>query len=251
MFDFLRRALFVLGVTTTLFGATGCFPPFWLFDDDDDGDVPPSARPPQPPPAPAPSSPPVDTMPPVITDVVIPEWPPLGPDGGVEITVTDNMALGRLDVAFFNAFSVPLFGTSDTAYVSGFELGEGFGLLGLSAADAAGLQSGSTFYQVLVDLTPPEFTLGETIVPANGELEVWVADTWVLGYVELEVAGTVLVHAFEDSYPETLGQEWHYSQLMFPMTDVPPGDWDATLTVADAAGNTAVDTFTVAVTAAP
>ena len=186
--------------------------------------------------------------PPHIESVEVPDWPPVGPNGTIRVTATDNVNLARLDVSFRNTMSASLHGTRDTAVFTGDELGEGFGTLGLRAYDASGASAARFVSSLLVDLTPPEIVLMNTAVRRaedgpNTDVELWVADGWVLGSVELEADGLVLVHAFPEVYPATIATTWDASLVRFPSMDLPAGRHTAHLTALDAAGNLAEEDF--------
>jgi hypothetical protein len=220
---------------------SGCFPPFWLFDDDDD-DRPPMARPDE-----TTQAPEGDTQAPSIVDIRIPQWPPLGAEAVVEVGVTDDFGLSQLEVVFANEFALSMSGTVYTASFTGLDLGEGFGTLSLTANDTSGWHATRWVENLLVDMTSPEITLGTTLVRADGEIEAWVADAWVLGSVTLEAGGATLFYDFDDGYPPTIGEAWHYALVKFPAADLEPGVTPAVMTVADAAGNVATASFTITV----
>ena len=57
----------------------------------------------------------------------------------------------------------------------------GFGNLVVRATDVRGGFASREVTDLLVDLSPPEITLTETLISAQGKLAVWVADAWILG----------------------------------------------------------------------
>jgi hypothetical protein len=209
---------------------SGCFP-FWLFFDDSD------------PPPTAPSS---WSSPPSIDAIDIADWPPIGPQGVVRVTASDDRALAFLECTFRNTVFRSLAGTTATVEVSGQELGEGLGQLELVLVDVDGGWAERWVENLLVDLTPPEMGIGKSVLPVQGEgarLEAWVADAWVLGRVELGFQGVTLSHDFEPGYPPTLGNAWDYSLVDFPTSELPAGSGVAQLRGWDAAGNLAVESF--------
>lgn len=217
---------------------TGCIP--WWFLDDGSDDRPPSVRE-----EPAPPDP---ITAPSVESIDIPDWPPLGPDGEISIYVSDDVGLSSADVLFRNPIHKDLTGTGAMFKVTGLELGEGLGTLQVTVDDIEGAYASRNATDVLVDLSPPAMDIGKRVLRANGEgegaeLEVWVADAWVLGAVELTFQGTTLTYDFQQGYPSTLGQAWHYSLVQFPTKDLPEGSASAQLRVIDAAGNTASQTF--------
>jgi hypothetical protein len=147
------------------------------------------------------------------------------------------VAISHVDLSFRNLVTKQASGTNDTIYVSGQELGEGFGRLTVDAFDFDGASATRWVDDLLVDLTAPEIYLGDTILRPDGELELWVADAWVLGDVTLEVGATSLSHVFDEGYPPTLGTDWDYSLVSFAGSELPEGKANAKLTVYDAAGN--------------
>ena len=219
---------------------SGCIP--WsLFDDDHDR--PPSvSNEPTPPPDPVKA--------PSVESIDIPDWPPLGPDGEISIDVSDDVGLSSADVLFRNPIHKDLSGTGATFKVTGPELGEGLGTLQVRVDDIEGAHASRNVTDLLVDLSPPTMDIGKRVLRANGEgegaeLEVWVADAWVLGEVELTFQGTTLTYDFQEGYPSTLGQAWHYSLVQFPTKDLPEGGAAAQRRVAAPAGNTPTPPFDV------
>lgn len=211
--------------------------PWWTLEDDDD--------PPQPvvddtPPVPEPAP---DLAPHI--EVQVPYWPPLGPDSALTVTVSDDSGLDFVQVSFgYDLLFFP-FGLSEDIIVRADELGEGLGNLEVIAVDVHGQRQDAIVNGVLVDLTPPEITLGDVIV-RHGEgsvVELWATDAWVLGHVELAVGETVSTYDFEDAYPSTLGESWHYQLVQFPSQDFAQGTHDAVVTLFDGAGNSTQTMF--------
>jgi hypothetical protein len=221
----------------------GCIP-FWLFDDDDDS-------PPLVPPSPPPDQPMGDVTPPDIVDVSVPEWPPLGPNSIIDVTVNDAVGLDRLQVQFgSNVHTTSLGGLQNTTIpLLASDVGEGYGPMTFTLFDLAALTDTEQVPEVLVDLTPPEYTVANTVLRPESDLEIWVADAWVLASVEVSVGGQIFTQQFDEGYPASLGIEWDYAELTFPMTDVSAGTWAAVVVVTDAAGNSIEDIFTMTIDA--
>jgi hypothetical protein len=228
----MKRSLLIgAAVASMLSCGTGCFP--WLLDDDDDD--PPSVpveRPADPPPE-ANSSPQVT--------VEIADWPPPGPETPITIALFDDSGLAEVDLQFKNSLTFEASGVRDEIVVTGQELGEGLGYLNISAFDARGARTESYVADLLIDLSPPEITLGDTVVrhADDSDVEIWVADAWILGSVELTVGEVTVTHDFEDGYPSTLGESWDHSLVQFSSTAFPEGTSPAVVTLYDAAGNVA------------
>lgn len=196
------------------------------------------------------------TPPPHIDDVYVADWPPLGPSGLMRVTVAGTAQLSRLELGFRNYFSVPLSGSAQTAVVTGSQLGEGYGDLSLRAYDVRGGYAAREVTSLLVDLTPPEiYAQAASVRPAtdgaNTFVDVWVADAWVLGKVELQFQGVTLVHDFPPGYPDTLGEAWDQSLVRFAAATLPEAVGPATIRATDAAGNTAEQLFDLSVDGTP
>ena len=172
--------------------------------------------------------------------VTIPDWPPLGPASAFELLATDDVGLERADISFLNDFTIRLSGTRQVVDVEGSRLGEGFGTMVVAVWDRGGSFREQTVTDLLVDLSPPVLEVAGTLFAAADQepvLELWVADAWVLGTVELEIDGETVTHTFDAGYPATLGTEWDSSLVKFSLAGVPAGDSTAVLTATDAAGN--------------
>jgi len=140
--------------------------------------------------------------------------------------------------------------------LSASQLGDGYGTLQLVAYDRGGGSATRNVEHLLVDLTPPEIVLMNTAVRRaedgeNTDVELWVADGWVLGWVELEAGGVTLVHPFPEGFPATLGKTWDASLVRFAAMDLPAGRHTATVTAFDAAGNFAEQSLTLLVDPTP
>jgi len=215
----------------------GCFP-FWLFDDWR-GDTPTTTVPPR-----------TTSTPPSIDNVDVADWPPLGPEGTIGVDLSDDRSLSSVSFDFNHSFSRVVSGTAASIEVSGTELGEGLGKLTITAMDSDGGWAQRWVENLLVDLTPPEVTIGKTVLPQQGDnakLEIWVADAWVLGHVDLEFNGSTLSHDFGQVYPETLGTAWDYSLVSFPTSALAAGTGTARITAYDAAGNATIEQFELSV----
>jgi hypothetical protein len=226
--------------------AQGCFPFWLLYDDDDDYSVPPSDITPA---APAPAN-----SPPDIVNINIAEWPPLGANSEIQVEVRDvDSNLSTLELTFREriTFSAAGTGSNEIATINGWQLGEGLGTLTLVAEDTFGATATRWVENLLVDLSPPEITLGETILPGDGFVEAWIADAWVIGSATLRVGDVLLEHDFEDGYPSTLGEEWDYSLVKFDTSQLPEGHSEATMTAYDAAGNSTDTSFTLTIDSIP
>jgi hypothetical protein len=179
-------------------------------------------------------------------------WPPIGPDKGVTVVARDVDAnLSLLTFEFANAGTRLISGSHTSLTLTGPELGEGYGTLEVIVDDTRGLSAVRQIHNLLVDLSPPKITLGETAVRGDGMLELWVGDGWVLGKVELERDGTVLKSELPTGFPETLGKTWDYSLVKFPMQALAPGKGPATITATDAAGNVSSESFILDIDAEP
>jgi hypothetical protein len=237
------------GVSVCLPLLSGCILFPFMLERDRDRDRDPDWDRDRPPPTSTPQAP---QQAPSFASVGIPDWPPLGPTREVSIDVRDPDAdLWSLDISFKNQFRRTLSGSRQQVVVTGEELGEGFGKLAITATDSFSNRGHAEVSDLLVDLTPPKITLGQTVLPADGVLELWVGDAWILGSVTLEFSGRRLVHEFPPGYPPTLGKTWDYSLVKFVASELPPSEGSATLTALDAAGNSATETFSLVIDATP
>jgi hypothetical protein len=213
----------------------GCF----LFDGDDDDDDDSASRrtvTEEPPPPP--------DEPPHVEAIVLPDWPPLGPDGVVAAMVVDDCCLDRVEFMFLQSDSRAASGRRTEVTITGAELGEGFGSLSVSVWDENGSWAMRSVRRLLVDLTPPTAEVRGSWLPAHdAEIEVWAGDAFLLGRVALEFQGVMREHVFPQGFPDSLGVAWDQSLVRFPTDAFPEGAGEATLTVVDAAGNTAEQTF--------
>lgn len=243
----MRRAL-GLWVFASASLTVGCIPPWMLFDDDD---PPPTIDDDPPPPAFEDVEEDDAGVPPTV-QVSIPDFPPLGPGGEIDVSVSGPRALTRLDADFREHAEYSLDGTFTTLSIPAEDLGEGFGQLVLTAWDERGAWAERFVEDLLVDFSPPEIFLGTTVLPAEGaSFEAWAADDWVLGRFELEAGAVVLSDAMEPGYPDSLGEAWHESLVKFPTEDLPEGTTLATFRAIDAAGNVAEEQFELTIDGHP
>lgn len=193
-------------------------------------------------PPPADDTPDVESDPPFVQAVSIPDWPPPGPGTVVSATVSDDEGLSTVAFDFAEHSSFWVTGTSVTVDVTAEELGEGFGTLHVIAYDQDGGWAHQEVSDFLVDLSPPKGELVKGVVRrAEGvDIQAWVGDAWVLGGAEVTFGGVTSAQAFEEGYPSTLGVEWDTSLITLPTTDFPEGSGKAMLRVWDAAGNESV-----------
>lgn len=185
--------------------------------------------------------------PPNISDIDVPDWPPLGATGQVKVTVTSTAPLATIEYGFKNHIVRAPYETS----VTGLELGEGFGTLSVRATDTRGGYATREVTDLLVDLTPPEITLTDTVIPSDGKLALWVADAWILGRVELDFSGVQRSQQFQVGYPDTLGKTWDVSLVEFYADELPEGAGPAQITAFDAAGNQVTKDFDLVVDGTP
>lgn len=188
------------------------------------------------------------STPPTFDALEIPAWPPLGKDGRINVTVSDDEALSRLTATFKNVARRTFVGTRGEISLSGSDLGEGMGTLTLVACDARSSCRERRVNDLLVDMTAPEAELeSATVSPKlsgiDGQVAVWVSDAWVLGSVDLTFEGKTLRHDFPKAYPATVGTEWDVSRVAFDAKDLPEKEGDAVVVVRDAAGNARTETF--------
>jgi hypothetical protein len=190
--------------------------------------------------------------PPTIDSVEIPSWPPIGHDGTVQVTARDSDAnLSAIRFDFANSITRVASGNFALETVSGDQLGEGFGTLTITASDDRGGNAKRVVNNFLVDLSPPKIVLGQTVLPTDADLELWVGDAWVLGKVKLSCAGMTLEQDFEPGYPDTVGTTWDYSLVKFPLAQLPTGGGAATITAVDAAGNSTTSSFDLVIDGDP
>jgi hypothetical protein len=184
----------------------------------------------------------VESEPPFVQDVSVPDWPPPSASTVITAHVTDDEGLSRIVFDFAEYNEIDVSGTSATADVTGAELGEGFGTLHVIAYDTDGGWTHQTVTNFLVDLSPPKGALVTGLVRrAEGvDLQAWVGDAWVLGGAELTFGGVTRGVAFEEGYPPTIGVEWDTSLVTLPTIDFPEGSGLAELRVWDAAGHESV-----------
>lgn len=194
---------------------------------------------------------------PRIDDVRLPTWPPLGPEGSIEVVgSTDGADLTRLTTTFRQRDTFTTSGKDATIVVPAKRLGEGFGTLDLELTDREGRWSRRAVEDLLVDLSPPRVEIERAVVsPLAGDVEGDVAfvvrDAFVLGSVEVTFRGQTFTHEFPKAYPSTLGQAWDVSRVTFPAKDFVEGTGVAIVVVRDAAGNATTESFQLKVDATP
>ncbi len=192
-----------------------------------------------------PEQPPIRLAAPSVDRIEVPSWPPLGPSGKVRAIVSDKQGnLVNVSARFRNTVRRSVSGFETTATFTGMELGDGMGTLTIVAESRNGGRAEREVSRFLVDLEPPELEsvrLGASplLEGEPGELVFIVRDAWVLGRVELGVAGQRFVHEFPPGYPGTLGATWDQSRVSFPVKGLPEGPRTASLLLVDAAGNSA------------
>lgn len=183
--------------------------------------------------------------PPSVDRIEVPDWPPLGPNGKVRATVSDKQGnLVNVSARFRTTVRRSANGFQTTATFTGMELGDGMGTLTIVAESRNGGRAEREVSRFLVDLEPPELEpvrLGASplLQGEAGELVFIVRDAWVLGRVEMTVAGQRFVREFPAGYPGTLGTSWDQSRVSFPVKGLPEGPRTASLLLVDAAGNSA------------
>jgi hypothetical protein len=197
-------------------------------------------------PTPAPPAP----VPPTFDALVIPTWPPLGPNGKIEVRLSDDEGLARITATFKDVARKTVGGKTGVVSFTGSELGEGSGTLTLIACDARSACRERWVSDLLVDLTPPDIELERPVVSSlvdgvDGQVAVWVTDGWVLGSVELTFAGKVVRRDFPAAYPSTLGTARDVSRVAFPASAFPDGTGAAVIVARDAAGNERTQSVTL------
>lgn len=181
-----------------------------------------------------------ESVPPVV-ELVIPDWPPIGPNGEVEVQATSDAGLSTAAFTFRNSFSKSMNGSSfASVFANGTELGEGQGTLVVQVTANDGAFTRTAVDNLLVDLGAPTAYLDDTVLPATGsELRFWISDDWVVSGYELDAGGMIFSETLEPGYPSTLGIEWDFSLVSIPVEQLPIGSTVGSLVVFDAAGNNA------------
>jgi hypothetical protein len=179
-----------------------------------------------------------ETDPPQVS-FVIPDWPPIGPNGLLEVQASSDAGLSSATFSFRNTFTKTMNGGfSGSVSATGTELGEGQGTLAVQVTASDGGFTRATVDDLLVDLGPPTAYLDDTVLPATGsELRFWISDDWVVSGYELDAGGELFTDTLEPGYPSTLGVEWDYSLVSIPVEELPIGSTLGSLVVFDAAGN--------------
>jgi hypothetical protein len=191
-------------------------------------------------------------LPPSFMEIEVPSYPPLGPDGGVSITLHDESGLTQLQHEFASVGNKWLGGTTQTVFISAEELGDGFGDLQLTAYDQTGAWTRKTVENLVVDLDPPQIDVMPPSTARPGDdLITWVSDGWLLGSVELVIGDVTQREEFPPVYPSYFGQQWDVSYVQFTTGDLPDGKYPARLTVKDAAGNKVTEQFQLTIDGTP
>jgi hypothetical protein len=191
-------------------------------------------------------------LPPAFTAIEVPTYPPLGPDGGVTVTLHDESGLTSLQHEFRAVGNTWLGGTTQTVFIPARDLGDGFGDLQLTAYDVTGAWTRKTVENLVVDLDPPQIdVLPPSCVRPGDDLITWVSDGWLLGSVELVIGEVSQREDFPPVYPSYFGQQWDVSYVRFTAGDLPDGTYPARLTVKDAAGNKATESFELTIDGSP
>ena len=188
-----------------------------------------------------PSEPSLPPAPPSVS-ISVPDWPPLGPEGQIRVdAIANGGALSTATWYFRNQFTTTFDGQSAGAtWATGAQLGEGLGTLTIDVETTQDTGTRREVQDLLVDLSEPTAYVDDTILPAVGaELTFWIADAWVVSGYELTIAGKTFTDTLEPGYPSTLGEDWDYSLVSIPVSEIPVGVHLGALRVFDAAGNVA------------
>jgi hypothetical protein len=200
--------------------------------------------------------PPARPVPPHLTELNVPNWPPFGPSSRISAQCSDDVGVRRISAQFKQTAQMSVSGTSGETSFSGSDLGEGQGTLYITCCDVNGACAERQITNFLVDLSPPEI-VGDRLVASpleaglDGEISIWVRDAWVLGSVELTYAGKTFTHELPKAYPSTLGKDWDVTRIGFPAKDFPIGNGKATVIARDAAGNTTTKDLALRIDATP
>jgi hypothetical protein len=247
--SFATRAGLLVALAGIAATQTGCIEigiAIALSDLDDDEELPPPDdewTPPPPPPQP---------VPPEVT-IQIADWPPIGPSSTLEVNATAANGVSSATISFRNEVQLWAEGeTSVTFSPSGAELGEGLGRMAVRVTAIDGAWTERAVDDLLVDLSPPVAVLGPTTLPASGaSFDFWMGDAWVVSSARFEFAGAIVEEVLPEGYPDTLGVSWDYSLVRVPVEQLPATTDVATITVRDAAGNEAVEQFTLSIDGEP
>lgn len=216
-----RVALFPLLLSASLLGACG---------EDGSGSTEPAPAPPP-------------NQPPHVTSIDVPEWPPLGPGDVVRASCTDQEGqLNRATAIFASTRTTTMTGASAEAVFQTESLGEGMGTLRVRCCDMQNVCAERSVRNLVVDLSPPDIEPDRLIASPSGEdfdgeIAVWVRDSWVLGTVELSYNGKTLRHDLPKAYPATIGQKSDITRVAFRAKELGEGTGDAVVVAVDAAGN--------------
>lgn len=193
---------------------------------------------------------------PHIEEIDIPAWPPLGPDGRVTVTATDEHALASIQASFNNVPWRSFSGTRATISFTGRELGEGFGTLAFEVRDIDNGKARREVHDLVVDLSPPTIQLERATVSSSkggveGQIAFWVRDAFVLGSLEMTFGGKTMTYEFPRAYPATIGKAWDVSRVAFSAKDLPEGDGKAVVIARDAAGNSTTSEIAIRLDGTP
>ena len=137
-------------------------------------------------------------------------------------------------------------GVAGSVTVTGSELGEGFGQMGVTVFSLDGSSTRRAVDGLLVDLTPPEAFFHETVLPATGKhLTFWMGDAWIVAGCEITIGDATFTAEVDPGYPDTIGVEWDFSLVTIPVEEIPIGAHQAHVSLWDAAGNTSVVTVPI------
>lgn len=190
-----------------------------------------------------PPPPPPPNEAPHVTAIDVPEWPPLGPGDVVRASCTDKEGqLTRATAIFADTRSTTMTGASSEAVFMTEMLGEGMGTLRIVCCDRQNVCAERNVRNLVVDLSPPDIEPDRLIASPtgedfDGEIALWVRDSWVLGTVELSYNGKTLRHALPKAYPATIGQKSDITRVAFKARELGEGSGDALVVATDAAGN--------------
>jgi hypothetical protein len=195
--------------------------------------------------------------PPKVDSLMLPDWPPLGPNGAITVRCTDDDRIAGVSAMFLRqvrkAFTP---GPDVSVSFTAAELGEGIGTFRATCEDSDRVTASRTITNLLVDLHGPVIEPARVVASPNvdgleGAIGIWVKDAWVLGSVELEYAGKKLTKELPQKYPDTLGKEWDVTYVAYSAKELGAGSGQATVTARDAAGNETKQAIAIRIDATP
>lgn len=191
----------------------------------------------------------VDTnLAPTFAAIEVPGYPPLGPDGGVTVTLEDDVGLASLQYEFEKVNNAWINGKAATLFLPATILGDGYGDLQLTVYDVRGAWTRKVVENLVVDLEPPQIDVMPPRTARPGDdLITWVSDGWLLGSVELTIGEATQREEFPPVYPSYFGEQWDVSYVRFSAPAFADGSYPARLTVKDAAGNQVTQPFTLTI----